>query len=242
MTTSNSYKSQSVIIHSRFLGPPESGNGGYSCAMLAQFIDGPAAVRLRVPPPLDTPLEVRTTEGLVELYNQSELVATGRPATVQLDTPQPPDFAGAQAASDRYRGFVSHYYPSCFVCGPEREHGDGLRIFAGAVEEGDGPHGMVAATWVPDESLADASGEVAPEFIWSALDCPGAYAFPEPASGALLLGEMAVDISGSVSVGEKCVIIAWEISHQGRKHYTGTALFGASGSCRAESYATWFEV
>ena len=242
MTMSNSNKSQSTIIDKRFLGPPGSGNGGYSCAMLAQFIEGPAAVRLRVPPPLDTPLEVRISDDLFELYNQSELVATGRSATVKLDTPQAPDFAAAQAASDRYRGFVSHYYPGCFVCGPEREHGDGLRIFAGPVEQGDGPDGMVAATWVPDESLADASGQVAPEFIWSALDCPGAYAFPEPQSGALLLGELAVDILGSVSVGEKCVIIAWEISQQGRKHYTGTALFGESGSCQAEAYATWFEV
>ena len=231
-----------VSINRRYLGPPDSGNGGYSCAMLGQFIDGPAAVRLRVPPPLDTPLEIRRTDGLVELYNQSELVASGRPAVVELDIPRPPDFAGAQAAAGRYRGFISHYYPGCFVCGPEREHGDGLRIFAGPVAQGDGPAGMVAAPWVPDESLADTSGLVAPEFIWAALDCPGAYAFPEPASGALLLGELAVSISGSVLVGEKCVLIGWEISREGRKHYTGTALFGESGSCRAAAYATWFEV
>jgi hypothetical protein len=43
-------------------------------------------------------------------------------------------------------------------------------------------------------------------------------------------------------VGEKCVLIGWEISHEGRKHYTGTALFGESGTCRAVGYATWFEV
>ena len=42
-----------VSIPSRFNGPPLSGNGGYSCGVLAAFIDGPAQVRLHVPPPLD---------------------------------------------------------------------------------------------------------------------------------------------------------------------------------------------
>jgi hypothetical protein len=235
-------KTQSVSINRRFMGPPDSGNGGYSCALLGQFIDGPAAVRLRIPPPLDTPMEIRSKDGLLELYCEDELVATGWPAIVELNIPEPPDFAGAQAAAARYRGFVSHYYPGCFVCGPEREHGDGLRIFAGPIEEGEGPAGMVAAPWVPDETLADASGLVASEFIWAALDCPGAYAFPEPQGAALLLGELAVSIEGSVSVDEKCVLVGWEVSRQGRKHYTGTALFGESGSCRAKAYATWFEV
>lgn len=169
-------------------------------------------------------------------------MASARSATVELDTPEPPGFSDAQAASARYRGFVNHFYPDCFVCGPQRKHGDGLRIFAGPVEEGTGPEGMVAAAWIPDATLVDSSGFVAPEFVWAALDCPGAYAFPEPQNAALLLGELAVSIKGSVSVGEKCVLIGWEISRQGRKHYTGTALFGESGSCRAVGYATWFEV
>jgi hypothetical protein len=231
-----------VIIDQRFHGPPDSGNGGYSCALIAKLIDGPAAVRLRVPPPLDTPLEVREQNGVIELYHEDELVASGRPTVVELDVPEPPDFEGAQAASARYRGFESHFYPGCFVCGPERGHGDGLRIFAGPVKEGAGPDNMVTAAWIPDDSLMDSSGFIATEFIWAALDCPGAYAFPEPESGALLLGELAVSINGTVSPGEKCVLIGWEVSHEGRKHFTGTALFGETGSCRAVGYATWFEV
>jgi len=214
--------------------------------MIGRFIDGPAAVRLRIPPPLDTPLEVRTSDGLVELFyrdeGQDKLVASGRPTTLELDIPRPPDFAAAQSASARYRGFVNHFYPGCFVCGPQREHADGLRIFAGPVEQGSGPEGMVAADWIPDETLGDSSGFVAPEFLWAALDCPGAYAFAEPKNGALLLGELAVAINERVSVGEKCVLIGWEISREGRRHYTGTALFGESGPCRAVGYATWFEV
>ena len=233
---------KSAYIDRRFHGPPGSGNGGYSCAMVGKLIDGPATVRLRIPPPLDTPMELRQDNGLVELYCGDELVASGRPAKIELDVPDPPAFASAQKASGRFRGFVSHFYPGCFVCGPEREHGDGLRIFAGPLEQGTGPQGMVAAAWVPDETLTDSLGLVAQEFIWAALDCPGAYAFEEPKNAALLLGELAVSITGSVSAGENCVLTGWEISRQGRKHYTGTALFDESGSCCAVGYATWFEV
>jgi hypothetical protein len=233
---------KSFIIEQRFRGPPDSGNGGYSCARVARFIDGPAGVRLHVPPPLGAVLEIREKTGQVELYCKDVLIATGRPATVELEVPKPPDFNQAQAASARYRGFVNHFYPGCFVCGPKREHGDGLRIFAGPVEQGTGPKGMVAATWIPDATLTDASGLVAPEYIWASLDCPGAYAFPEPQNGVLLLGELDVSINGRPRAGEKCVLIGWEISNEGRRHYTGTALFGESGACQAVGYATWFEV
>jgi hypothetical protein len=234
--------SESFIIDSRFNGPPESGNGGYSCGMLGKLIDGPAVVRLRIPPPLDTPMQVRKTADGVALFHKHEMVASARSAVVDIDIPVPPDFAGAEAASLRYRGFDAHFYPRCFVCGPEREHGDGLRVFAGSIEDNLGPKGMVAGTWVADDSLLNGYGKVASEYIWSVLDCPGAYAFSEPETGTILLGELAVSIKASVSAAEKCVVTGWEISHQGRKHHTGTALFGESGECYAVACATWFEV
>lgn len=233
---------ESITIASRFHGPPDSGNGGYSCGMLARHIEGSSVVRLCIPPPLDSQMDIRKTDEGVALFHNNELVASAKAANVDIEVPEAPDFVAAQAASRRYRGFKDHFYPGCFVCGPEREHGDGLRVFAGAVEPGTGPQGMVAATWIPDESLADESGVVSAEYIWSVLDCPGAYSFAEPASGTILLGELAVAIKAPVSVGEKCVLIGWEISHQGRKHFTGTALFGESGACCAVAYATWFEV
>jgi len=233
---------QTVMIDGRFHGPSGSGNGGYCCGIVAGFIEGAASVRLRIPPPLDVPMEIRRQENSVAMMHGGELVAIGRPANVDIEAPSPPDYETAKKASARYRGFESHFYPGCFVCGPERRHGDGLRVFAGPLPKGHGPHGMVAATWSPDTSLADSSGKVLPRYLWAVLDCPGAYAFAEPATGAILLGELAVDIHGAVSAGEKCVVTGWEIKHDGRKHYTGTALFGESGVCCAVGYATWFEV
>jgi hypothetical protein len=58
----------------------------------------------------------------------------------------------------------------------------------------------------------------------------------------VLLGELAASISGSVSVGERCVVIGWELTRDGRRHFTGTALFSGSGELRGLARATWFEV
>ena len=44
---------QSIRIDRRFCGPPNSGNGGYVCGLLAAHIDGGAEITLRVPPPLE---------------------------------------------------------------------------------------------------------------------------------------------------------------------------------------------
>ena len=46
-----------MTIPRRFRGPPNSGNGGYVCGMLARNIAGAAEVTLRAPPPLETALD-----------------------------------------------------------------------------------------------------------------------------------------------------------------------------------------
>jgi hypothetical protein len=51
-----------VTVPSRFNGPPTSGQGGYACALLAAHLEGPAAVSLRRPIPLDEPLEIRAAQ------------------------------------------------------------------------------------------------------------------------------------------------------------------------------------
>ena len=49
-----------VMIPRRFNGPPDSGNGGYSCGVVAALLDAPAVeVTLRAPPPLERELRDR---------------------------------------------------------------------------------------------------------------------------------------------------------------------------------------
>ncbi len=228
----------SILIDRRFCGPPDSGNGGYVCGRLAAFIEGPVRARLLTPPPLGVEMQSRKTNAGVELVHAGTAVAWARPAKIELEAPAAPAFEAAVKASRNYRGFHSHPFPTCFVCGPERAAGDGLRIFPGPL----GRDGIVASPWLPDASLADSSGRVQPEFLWAALDCPGGFSFDLKEGNAVLLGELAVSLSGHVLAGERCVAIGWEIGRDGRKHHTGTALFSGSGERRGVALATWFEV
>jgi hypothetical protein len=229
---------QTINIAQRFCGPPETGNGGYVCGLIAEHIDGPALVRLQEPTPLDVAMEVRPAPTGVELVRGASVIATARRSEVALAVPRAPDYAQAEAAARDYRGFKSHPFPHCFVCGPQRKAGDGMRIFPGRLAG----TALVASPWLPDASLADSSGLVRPEFLWAALDCPGAFSFEHAEGTAVLLGELAASISGRVKVGERCVVIGWELTRDGRRHFTGTALFSEAGELRGLARATWFEV
>ena len=111
-------------------------------------------------------------DGSFHLLWKDKEVAEARAAKVSLNVPKPPTLDEAELAVRHYLGFKKHYYPSCFVCGPKRDEGDALQIFPGQI----GEEYKVVAPWMPDKSLADETGWVAPEFIWASLDCPGAFA------------------------------------------------------------------
>jgi len=241
--------SDTITIPRRFNGPPDSANGGYVCGMLAQFVEGPVAVRLKAPPPLDTALHVeRTIDGAL-LRDGDTLVAEARASSIDIEVPQAPSYSAAEAAAAKYRGFEIRVFSDCFVCGPDRAAGDGLRIFAGDVAGS----GLVASPWTPHDSLTessglpdasgspDASGLIPPEIIWAALDCPSAFTFPQ-VPGVSVLGEFAVNVEGEVHAGEPHLISAWFIGQQGRKRYAGSALFTAAGERRAIAKATWIEL
>jgi hypothetical protein len=230
--------SQQVIIDQRFHGPPESGHGGYVCGVVAGLVGGPAEVTLRRPPPLGRPLEVQRLEGgRVALRDGETVVVDGAPASVEIDVPEPVGFPDAEAASKSYLGFVQHAFPTCFGCGPQRAEGDGLRIFPGWIEG----RNIVAAPWTPDSSLTDKDGAVRPEFVWAALDCPGAWALiRDPSEGPpVVLGRLAAKLIAPVRGEERCVVIGWPLGEDGRKLYSGTALFSAEGELRAFARATW---
>jgi hypothetical protein len=225
-----------VTIASRFCGPPRSGNGGYCCGLVAAGIEGAVEVTLRRPPPLDQALRVERGD-TVALHDGDAVVVEARPARLALDVPPPPMFEAAEAMSRRFAGAARHPFPTCFVCGPAREPGDGLRIFPGGAPES----GLVGAPWMPDPSLADTDGRVRPEFLWAALDCPGYFAVAAPGEPAVL-GRMTAEVEPAVAPGERCVVVAWSIGRSGRKLQAGTALYDASGTLRGRSLQTWITV
>ncbi|MDY0066064.1 MAG: hypothetical protein RBS02_06755 [Steroidobacteraceae bacterium] len=223
-----------VRIDARFNGPPDSANGGYAAGLIAGVIGEALQVRLMRPVPLQRELQIREDEAnRWAVLDGEHLVAIATPTLVTTQAPPAIAYIEALGVSRHFVGFAQHAFPTCFVCGPARSAGDGLRIFPGAVPGA----GVVAAPWLPDRSLDDGRGKVRPEFIWAALDCPGYFASPAPAPA--LLGELAVHVDRPVHVDEPCVIVGWPITVEGRKHRVGSALFDEDGERCALAVATW---
>jgi hypothetical protein len=225
-----------VTIASRFCGPPSSGNGGYACGLAAAGMAGPVQATLRRPPPLEHRLRVERN-GTCVLHDGEDAVVEARPADLALDVPPAPSLARAEEMSRRFVGFAAHPFPTCFVCGPARAPGDGLRIFAG----GEPDDGLVAGPWITDRSLAGPGDRVRPEFLWAALDCPGYFAVAAPGERAVL-GRMTAEVDPGLAPGERCVVVGWGLGRSGRKLQAGTALFDASGRLRGRSLQTWITI
>lgn len=214
-----------VVIEHKFRGPSGSANGGYTCGVLASFMHGPAEVTVRLPPPLERRLDVEIDGGL-RLLDGEAVVAEAVAAELGLDVPEPVSFEQAAAAAlpvgDRESAF-----PECFVCGWKRE--DGMRIYAGPVEGRE----LVAATWTPREEF------VSREFVWAALDCPGAYAVEVGRRGNPVLGRLTARVEHLPHAGERCVVMGWPLGADGRKLHAGTAVLGDDGRVLGAARAIW---
>jgi hypothetical protein len=213
-------------IDRRFRGPHASGNGGYTCGIVAALVGGPAEVTLRLPPPLDRPLDVQRDGDVIRVLDRDAVVAEATPTRLEFELPDAVSFEDATraAAPD-----LESPFPECFVCGHTRV--DGLRVFAGPVAGRD----VVASPWVP------AADVVGPEFVWAALDCPGAYATGVLGRGTVVLGRLAVQVERVPRAGERCVVVGWSLGDDGRKHHAGTALFGEEGDVVGVGRALWIE-
>ena len=235
---------RTITIDSRFSGPPGLGNGGYVAGVVAGAVGNEATVTLRAPVPLDTPLELTGNgapaqsasaapgERRAELRHEGRLLAEATTGGPDLAPPPPPDRSTALAASGRYRGRTPNPYQECFVCGFAREPGSGLRVFAGPTTTPE----LVAADWTVHPGLGDEDGAVPGEFLWGALDCPGAYAVD---IADLRLGRMTARISGRVRPGERCTVAGWRLGSERRKHFTGTAVYGEAGNVVALASSVW---
>jgi hypothetical protein len=241
---------KSIVIEKRFCGPPKSANGGYVCGLLAAHIDGHAEITLLAPPPLGQRLDIVAGEHGVELRKEEAALATGR--SVRIEIPEIPivSFSEAEDAVRRSHYDESrHPLPMCFVCGPQRVDGDGLRIIPRPLPPRPGRKtGTLAAPWVPHSSLASEDGAVAGEFIWAALDCPtgfagvGAQHLGMTGDETILLGRMSARIDRRLYPGDRCIIVAWPTGRDGRKLFASSALLNSDGEILAVAQATWLLV
>jgi hypothetical protein len=236
---------EQITIHQRFNGGHKFGQGGYVCGIVAGFIGLCAEVTLRSPTPLNLPLTIERKEnGEVRLSNADVTIAEGRHAELRLDIPDPPTFEESASAAKSFPGFEAHPFPNCFACGHQRTEGDGLRIFSGPINGSD----IMAAPWLPHASLAEDTGRVKSEFLWSALECPSGWAVAKlmanlfPEGTFILLGRFVAEIKEELETGQSCVTIGWPIGYDGRKLFGGSAIFSKSGELLAAGKATWIAV
>ena len=231
-----------MIIAERYRGPKNLAHGGYACGASANLIDGPAEVTLRLGTPLDTELEVEEFDDGVRVMLGENALALVTPTTLDIDAVEPVGLAAAQAAVAGFPWYEKH--PSdgeCFACGPKRESGAGLRIFAGPVEGRE----VVAAPWLPTSAEADADGTVLPEMLIATLDCTaflGGSFFDPVGVRSSVLGRLRSEVYSRPQVGKALVNVGWFIGRDGRKLDVGSALFTDAGDLIALGRATWIEL
>jgi hypothetical protein len=201
-------------------------------------------VTLHRPPPLERPLRVEGDEDAVELRDGDDVVARAVPATVTIDVPAPVSVGVAVVAAESSRFRQSpgeHPFPTCFVCGPHRAEGEGLRLFPGRVEGTD----LFAVPWSPAAEFGDDDGDVRDELVWAALDCPSSFAMyleEDPLEGPYVLGRLAVRIDARPRTGNDYVVTSWRVGVDGRKLFAGSALWDARGALLAVGRATWIRL
>ena len=229
-----------MTIPAGFNGPPDTGNGGYTCGLVAQHVEAEvAAVSLRAPPPLERPLELVRFGERVEVHHAGTLVATGAPANLLMDVPDPvsPEEARAASHSGRGRWASAHPFPTCVVCGPDR-HEDGFGVTPGPLT-GE----LFAADWTPDASVGDGEGNVRPECVWAALDCPTSAPVANFGEGPpVVLAGLTARLGCPVRVGEPHAILSWPLGVDGRKRHAAAALYDSEGRLLCASRALWIEL
>ena len=215
-----------LTLPHRYRGPLTSANGGYACGRLAAFVAAEEVeVTLRLPPPLDRGLAVERHGDAVYLRDGDAVVAEARPAAVEIEPPAPVSIADADDARERHVRAWTPDFRECYVCGVRE---DGLEIRAGIVSGREPLHASPIAL-----------RESGPEFVWAAIDCPGAYAVGAAGRGDIVLGRMTARVDRVPAARERCVVTSWPLGEDGRKLFAGTALFAADGELLALAKQVW---
>ena len=233
---------RAIRIPSKICGPPDSANGGYICGLMAAALGGDAEITLRKPVPLNTEMRIEPRNGPpgIVLMHGDDLIAEGNAADWPVYQVPRISFQMAARASLGSPAFHNHPFPTCFVCGPERDVQDGLRIFPGSIHLSGSDY--FAAPWIPHDRLGNTNGILNEEFIWAALDCPTGFAGGFPTVGTLVTGRLGAKIVDEVRIGEKCILLSWAQGVEGRKHHAACVLIGSDGNVKAQSHGTWIRL
>jgi len=224
-------------------GHPGIAFGGYVAGILAQHAPRGVKVDFRRPAPVGVEMTLAASGPGTELRLNGEILAVAAPHFIAVRVPRSPSWDEALTAVGTYIVDTRIEHASCFGCGHARAPEDGLRIFTGKAADGD----LVVAAWRPSRHFADQSqpGDLAPEYAWAALDCPGGWArkaLTGQAVGRGLTAYLAADLVQPVQVAQPYIVIGWPISRSGRKTVVGSAILTLDGDVCAIAEALLIDI
>ncbi len=233
------------VVPDRYRGPPFSGNGGYVAGAAAALLKSNTAIEvtLRSPIPLDEPMQVQQGENRVAIWQGDTLIAEIKPQELELNIPAPPDWEETRLAQPYSPALMAGinslipggtgFHPVCFCCGAD--HDEGLKVFAAPVQDG----AQVAAVWETRSEWADPNGFLPDSFLWTALDCPGQFAFLAGGIRTGLLGRITARVDHRARAGQEYLVSGWRIGIEGKKHFAGTAIHDQDGQLLAAAKSVW---
>ncbi|PJZ27642.1 hypothetical protein [Leptospira kmetyi] len=246
--TSSISNFESIEINEKYCGPPNSGNGGYVAGITANPIEHKAAViKIRAPAPLGETLYYSGDSGkngIRLLSKESNLVIAEAKEDSEFyrDVPElnSSSLEGIQHPEKEYLGFKQHPFPTCFVCGPNRNHEDGMRIFPAKISDQVGFTHLHGAFWNPWKDLSGTDGNVRNEIVWAALDCPGGFAVSYVEPTLIVLAKLRGRLLEPIFPEVPYAILSWEIGRNRRQRIAGTAIYRIEDrKCVAYSEALW---
>lgn len=85
----------------------------------------------------------------------------------------------------------------------------------------------------------DEAGKLPAEYLWTALDCPGQFAWRAAGTRTGMLGRITARVLSRPAAGESLLVTAWPIEVDGKKHFAGSAIHTASGELVARALSIW---
>ncbi|MFI9508454.1 PaaI family thioesterase [Nocardia sp. NPDC052566] len=223
-------------------GFPDVAFGGYVAGLLAKRSGAPRVrVDFRAKVPVGEPIVLASPRSGAHTLTGADgtLLAEASPAVLRIDPPPVPSWADAHDAAAAQLPSGSRRVTDCYGCGTACAPGRGLLLHPCAAADRE----LTVAAWSPHPALAGADGQLPPEVVWAALDCPGGWAAitwqgmrPGSVTAALTATQLR-----PVLAGAQYISYAWPIHREGRKFTVGVGLATASGELCALAEALWIQ-
>ncbi|WP_040808166.1 hypothetical protein [Nocardia concava] len=235
-------QAEALTLPEHIHGYPDIVFGGYIAGLLAPHADAETVrVDFRSPVMVGTPFQLSRPESGRAAFTSLDdtVLVEASTATLTIDPIPTPSWSEAKEAVETRLSYPGRTITDCYGCGEACEPGRGLRLFPWRIPGRE----VMAAAWTPDTALADENGELPPEIVWAALDCPGGLAgfiFSGMGRGTFTAALTATQ-TAPILAGADYISHAWVLHRDGRKHTVGVALSTPDGDLCALAEALWIE-